>query len=82
MEKVSIVVPVYNAENYLEQGVRSLLKQSYKNREIILVDDGSKDSSAEIMRHFEKIYGIKCIFQGNQGVGAARNAGIRVASGR
>lgn len=82
MEKVSIVVPVYNAENYLEQAVRSLLKQSYKNREIILVDDGSKDSSAKIMQHFANVYGIKCIFQENQGVGAARNAGIRAANGR
>lgn len=82
MEKVSIIVPVYNAGNYLEQGVQSLLKQSYKNCEIILVDDGSKDNSAEIMQRFANIHGIKCIFQVNQGVGAARNAGIRVASGR
>lgn len=82
MEKVSIIVPVYNAENYLEQGVWSLLKQSYKNCEIVLVDDGSEDNSAKIMQRFANIYGIKCIFQKNQGAGAARNAGIGAASGR
>ena len=49
--KVSIIVPIYNLESYIEQSVRSLLAQSYQNVEIILVDDGSRDNSLSIIKH-------------------------------
>ena len=55
-EKVSIIVPVYNAEMYLDDCIRSILKQDYDNLEILLVDDGSTDSSAEIAKKYAKKY--------------------------
>ncbi len=82
MEKVSVVVPVYNAGKYLEQAIRSLVEQSYKNCEIILVNDGSTDNSATIINQFSEQYGIKCIFQKNSGVGIARNVGMNAATGK
>ena len=54
MDKVSIVIPVYNVENYLQYSVGSLRKQTYKNIEIILVDDGSTDSSGEICDQYAR----------------------------
>ena len=54
MKKVSIIIPVYNAENYLKKCIDSVINQSYKNYEIILVNDGSKDNSLKICRDYEK----------------------------
>lgn len=83
MEKVSIVVPVYNAGKYLEKTIRSLFQQTYKNCEIILIDDGSEDNSADIICQFVEEYAdVKCVFQENQGVGVARNRGIARATGK
>ena len=48
MEKISVIIPVYNVEEYLEEAVNSIIKQTYKNLEIILVNDGSTDSSGQI----------------------------------
>lgn len=80
--KVSIVVPVYNAEKYIEDCVYTLSNQTYKNIEIILIDDGSSDRSGEICDALSKVDNrIVVIHQVNKGVSAARNAGISVASG-
>ena len=56
MKKVSVIVPVYNAENYLEQCLDSLVKQTLNDMEIIVVDDGSRDQSWRIIQHFQKEY--------------------------
>ena len=54
MEKVSIIIPVYNVEKYLEKCLDSIINQSYKNLEIIIIDDGSTDNSLEIAKEYEK----------------------------
>ncbi len=80
---VSIVVPVYNAENYLSECVNSIIGQSYKNLEIILVNDGSTDSSLELCRELAKSDSrISVIDQKNNGVSSARNAGIGKCTGK
>ena len=80
--KVSIIVPVYNLENYIEQSVRSLLTQFYQDIEIILVDDGSKDNSLSII---EKLATsdtrIVYTTQSNGGAAKARNTGLSLATG-
>lgn len=79
---ISIVVPVYNAGNYLCQCIESLRAQTYVNIEIILVDDGSKDHSREICLEFaEKDQRIHYYYQNNAGAAVARNNGIAHATG-
>lgn len=81
-KKVSIVVPIYNVEKYLDECVRSLINQTYKNIEIILVDDGSKDSSGAIADNLAKEDSrIRVIHKDNGGVSSARNLGIKNATG-
>lgn len=80
---ISIVVPIYNSENYIERCINSIINQSYKNLEIILVNDGSKDSSLNICKKFaEQDERITILNQSNKGVSAARNAGIEIATGK
>ena len=80
--KVSIIVPIYNLENYIEQSVRSLLAQSYQNVEIILVDDGSKDNSLSIIKHLAASDSrIVYTSQPNGGAAKARNTGLALATG-
>ena len=80
--KISVIIPVYQVEKYLHQCVDSVLTQSYKNVEIILIDDGSKDGSPEICDNYSiEDERVKVIHQENQGLSQARNSGIRVASG-
>lgn len=79
---ISIIVPVYNAEKYICRCVESILKQSYCDFELILVDDGSMDSSLELCTLFaQKDSRIRVIHQKNQGVSSARNCGISIARG-
>ena len=74
---ISVIVPIYNVEPYLEEAVESLIHQTYTDLEIILVDDGSTDGSGEICdRYQKKDRRIKVIHQENKGLSAARNAGI------
>ncbi|MGN1167499.1 MAG: glycosyltransferase family 2 protein [Lachnospiraceae bacterium] len=83
MEIVSVIVPVYNVERYLKECVDSLLRQTYKNLEIILVDDGSQDSSGEICDEYLHIdKRVKVIHKENAGLGFARNSGLEIATGR
>jgi len=77
--KVSIIVPVFNAEKYLEECIESALNQTFKDIEIIAVNDGSNDGSLNILRRFSDK--IKIISKSNGGAGSALNAGIKIASG-
>ena len=80
---VSVIVAVYNGEKYLEECIRSVLKQSYTMIELILVDDGSVDSSLAICRKNEKRdERVKVIHQENGGVSNARNNALKIASGK
>lgn len=82
MDKLSIVVPIYNMEKYLKKCVDSILAQTYANLEIILVDDGSTDSCGEICDEYaEKDGRIRVIHKENGGLSDARNAGIEAATG-
>jgi len=79
----SIIVPVYDVEQYLENCINSVLNQSFRNFQLILVDDGSKDSSGEICDRFaQKDSRVKVIHKPNAGVSAARNTGIDIATGQ
>ena len=81
-ELISIVVPVYNAEKTLERCVRSLLRQTYENLEVILVNDGSKDGSLALCRGYEQQDNrVRVIDKPNGGVSSARNAGLDAARG-
>lgn len=80
--KVSIIVPAYNAEKYIERCIKSLIGQTYKNIEIILINDGSKDDSLSILRNFEsRDKRIILINQENSGPSKARNRGINESNG-
>lgn len=79
---ISVIIPIYNVEKYLHKCVDSVLAQTYKNLEIILVDDGSTDASGQICDEYAaKDSRIKVIHKPNGGVSSARNAGLKVASG-
>ena len=80
---VSIIIPAYNVARYLGDCLKSVLKQTYTNLEIIVVDDGSTDNSLEICRSYAtKDKRIKVIHQENAGVSAARNVGLRIMTGK
>lgn len=81
-EKVSIIVPVYNSEAYLPMCIESILNQTYKNTEILLVDDGSTDASLDVcLRYADTDPRIKVFKQENKGVSAARNKGLDHVTG-
>lgn len=80
---VSIITPIYNGAKYVSETIESVLKQTYPHWEMIIVDDGSKDNSAEIIREYvTKDDRIQLIQQPNGGSASARNNGIRRANGR
>ena len=82
MEKVSIIIPIYNSEKYINKCVDAILCQTFKKIEIILINDGSTDKSLEIIESYAKKYDfIKVIDQKNCGVSATRNKGLEVATG-
>jgi len=78
-QQVSVIIPVYNGDRFIVEAVESVLQQTYPNVEIIVVDDGSVDRSGAVLQ----LYGdrIRYVYQMNQGVAAARNAGITIAQG-
>lgn len=79
---LSIIVPIYNVENYLGQCIDSIIGQAYKNLEIILVDDGSTDSSGLLCDDYQKKdRRIRVIHKKNEGVSVARNVGLQYATG-
>ncbi len=80
--KISVIVPVYNVEPYLNKCINSILDQTYKNLELILIDDGSTDRSGLICEEYKKRDPrIIVIHQSNMGVSSARNAGLNICSG-
>ena len=83
MELITVIVPVYNVDKYLNDCVDSLIHQTYKNIEIILVDDGSKDESGKICDDYAaKDSRIKVIHKQNEGLGFARNSGLEISTGK
>ena len=79
---ISLIVPIYNVEKYLDRCVKSLVSQTYENIEIILVEDGSPDKCPQICDLWkEKDRRIKVIHKENGGLSDARNTGIKVAKG-
>lgn len=78
MKKVSVIIPAYNAEKYLEECLNSLISQTYGNIEIIVVDDGSGDRTQQILQTYGS---IKTVRQSRKGVANARNTGMLEASG-
>lgn len=82
MQKVSVIVPVYQAEKFIHKCVQSIINQTYQNLEILLIDDGSLDNSLKLCNEFqEQDSRIRVIHQKNRGVSATRNRGIREAAG-
>lgn len=80
--KISVIIPVYNVEKYLTQCINSVISQSYRNLEIILIDDGSSDNSSQMCDDFARQDSrIKVIHKINGGLSSARNAGIKIATG-
>ena len=81
-DKVSVILPIYNVEKYLKKSVQSVQKQTYRNLEIILVDDGAKDSSGKICDELSKEDSrIQVVHKNNGGLASARNSGYQVATG-
>lgn len=81
-ELVSVIIPIYNVENYLDECIKSVLNQTYHNLEIILIDDGSTDSSKNICEKYQKVDNrIQLVSKKNEGQASARNLGIDMASG-
>lgn len=82
-DKISIIVPIYNTENCLDKCIQSIINQTYLNLEIILVNDGSTDSTLTICKKYEKLDNrIKVINVSKNGVSSARNTGIKCATGK
>lgn len=82
MIKISIVIPVYNVEEYINECIESVINQTYKNIEVILVDDGSMDESGKICDYYSEIYDrVKIIHCKNGGLSSARNIGIKNCTG-
>lgn len=79
--KFSIIVPVYNVENYVDKCIKSILNQTYKNYEVIIINDGSTDNSLNIINKYKNNKKIKIITQKNKGLSNARNNGMKIATG-
>lgn len=83
MVKLSIIVPVFNVEKYVEKCIKSILEQEFRDFELILVDDGSSDESGRILDQYRLIDSrIIVIHQKNMGVSSARNTGLNIATGK
>ena len=80
MPKISVIIPTYNAEKYINESIDSILSQTYKNFEILIIDDNSKDSTLEIIKKYQDKR-IKIIQGDCKGLAAALNKGIREATG-
>ena len=79
-ERVSVIIPVYNSEKFLKQSIESVINQTYENTEIIAVDDGSTDSSGEILKQY--LGKIKVISQENKSLASALNTGLKTITGK
>ncbi len=79
---VSVVVPCYNHEKYVKETIESIINQTYKNIELIVIDDGSKDNSVSVIQELADKYGFTFIHRPNKGLSATLNEGIRLAKGK
>jgi len=80
--KISVIIPVYNVEQYLRECLDSVMTQSYNDYEVICINDGSTDGSMAVLKEYaEKYPKVSVIDQENKGLSAARNAGINAATG-
>jgi len=79
LPKVSVIIPVYNGTNYLQEAIDSLLSQTYGNREVIVVDDGSTDETWSVIQSYGS--NVRGIHKGNGGVASALNCGVRESTG-
>jgi alpha-1,3-rhamnosyltransferase len=79
---VTVLIPSYNHERYVEQAVRSVIEQTYGNIELIVIDDGSRDSTPELLRQMQEQYGFQLLVRPNKGLCATLNEGIGMASGK
>jgi len=77
---ISVIIPTYNRASLIERAVGSVLEQTFKSREIIVVDDGSTDNTAEVIKNIDSPL-VKYVFRKNGGPGAARNTGVKIATG-
>lgn len=83
MDKISVIIPVYNVERYLRECLDSIINQTYRNLEIICIDDGSPDNSINILKDYLKIDNrIFIKQQQNSGLSKARNEGIKISTGK
>lgn len=80
MVAVSVIIPLYNKQRYIQRALDSVFAQTYKDYEVLVVDDGSTDNGADIVQRCNDS-GVRLIRQANAGPGAARNRGIRESSG-
>ena len=79
---VTVIIPIYNVEDYLDKCLESVVSQTYSNLEIVLINDGSTDGSNDIIKRWrKKDQRIVAIYQKNQGLSAARNTGLNIAKG-
>src|SRR4028118_698519 len=79
---VSVIIPAYNAENFIAKTLETVLSQTYQNIEVLVVDDGSPDTTAEIVKSFVENYSrVSLLQQSNAGVAAARNLAIEKSKG-
>ena len=79
-ETVSVIIPAYNAEAYIRRSIESVLLQTYPANEVIVIDDGSTDHTAEILKNY--MQQVQYIYQNNAGASAARNVGIKRATSK
>ena len=78
---ISVILPIYNKENYIEKCLDSILNQDYKDLQVIMVNDGSVDKTEEICKRYLSDDRFELVNQTNKGVSAARNAGMDIAKG-
>ncbi len=81
MPKVSVIIPVFNADKYIREAIESVINQTFIDYEIVVVNDGSTDRTVEIIQPYEKNIGLKILHRNNSGPSKARNEGVRAARG-
>ncbi len=79
---VSVVVPCYNHEKYVKETIESIINQTYKNIELIVIDDGSKDNSVQVIQEMADKHGFTFVHRPNKGLSATLNEGIRLSKGK
>jgi GT2 family glycosyltransferase len=78
MPKVSVIIPTYNRRDFVREAITSVLAQTYRDFELLVIDDGSDDDTAAVVQEFD---GVRYVFQANRGVSAARNRGVALSNG-